>query len=222
MEVGARELDERAGLASLGKVGNNLLNLGSLGFSLGNIGDAVSGLFSREEAELFAREVDARAGLASLGKVGNNLLNLGSLGFSLGNIGDAVSGLFSRDEDSWPVKFLKFEARAAAGGLSKILGNAASGAGLLSSGINIGNFLSGLFGGDDAAARRDLSDMEARAGLASLGKVGNNLLNLGSLGFSLGNIGDAVSGLFSREITEEYVREVIEQEIYRRAVADLD
>ncbi|KAH8831628.1 hypothetical protein DL96DRAFT_1812453 [Flagelloscypha sp. PMI_526] len=120
--------------------------------------------------EVGARELDARQGAAGLAKVGNNLLNLGSLGFSLGNIGDFVSGLFSREE---------LEAMVA-------------------------------------------RDLEERQGLAGLAKVGNNLLNLGSLGFSLGNIGDFVGGLLGREVDEVMMREIIEQEIYRRAVADLD
>jgi hypothetical protein len=353
IELGARELDARAGLASIGKVGNNLLNAGSLAFSLGNIGDAISGLFSRDpevsaraladiedlvSRDLMAREIpeiearqgaagfskilgnvasgagllssginignflgglfgggdnaardlDVRAGLASVGKVGNNLLNAGSLAFSLGNIGDAISGLFSRDEEVVRSSFATIEdmvardlmarevpelaARQGAAGFSKILGNVASGAGLLSSGINIGNFLGGLFGGGDNAARDlavvnahldaraglasvgkvgnnllnagslafslgnigdaisglfsrepEAAEIDARAGLASIGKVGNNLLNAGSLAFSLGNIGDAISGLFSRELDGSVIaRELLEQELYRRTVADLD
>ncbi|KAH8831989.1 hypothetical protein DL96DRAFT_1589612 [Flagelloscypha sp. PMI_526] len=181
-DAARRELEARAGLASVGKVGNNLLNAGSLAFSLGNIGDAISGLFSREDLEMFARDLEVES--RSLSDIITDFLEK--------NFGDKIAR------------------RAATGGFSKTLGNVASGAGLLSSGINIGNFLGGLFGGEDAA-RRELSSMvarelDARAGLASVGKVGNNLLNAGSLAFSLGNIGDAISGLFSREEIETYAR----------------
>ncbi|KAH8831629.1 hypothetical protein DL96DRAFT_1706052 [Flagelloscypha sp. PMI_526] len=256
------DVEARQGAAGFSKILGNVASGAGILSSGINIGNFLSGLFGGDEAaakralveiedlvtrDLVSREVpelEARQGAAGFSKILGNLASGAGILSGGINIGNFLGGLLGGDDaaarrEIMEIGARELEARQGAAGFSKILGNVASGAGLLSSGINIGNFLGGLFGGDEAAAKRSLVEMEehltreliarevpeleARQGAAGFSKILGNLASGAGLLSGGINIGNFLGGLFGgdeaaakrdlAQIEDHMARELIAREV---------